>query len=85
MTDPYTLTVTDTEDGVLYEAVHENTPDWAYQTGWFDPGKVTSPVTIIGCGGIGSSVAFELITMGFKHFVLYDGDIEERTTWGLVG
>ena len=77
MTDPFTLTVTDTEDGMLYAAVHENAPDWADQTGWFDPDKATSPVTIIGCGGIGSNVAFELITMGFKRFVLYDDDIVE--------
>ena len=65
MTDPYTLTVTDTEDGMLYTAVHQNAPDW------FDPNKITSQVTIIGCGDIGSNVAFELITMGFKDFVLY--------------
>ena len=77
MTNPYTLAVTDTEDGILYEAVHENAPDWADQTGWFDPDKVTSPVTIIGCGGIGSNVAYELITMGFKRFVLYDNDTVE--------
>lgn len=77
MTDPFTLTVDDTEDGMLYTAVHQNAPDWADQTGWFDPNKITSPVTIIGCGGIGSNVAFELITMGFKSFVLYDDDIVE--------
>ena len=77
MTDPFTLTVTDTEDGMLYAAVHQNAPDWADQTGWFDPNKITTPVTVIGCGGIGSNVAFELITMGFKRFVLYDDDIVE--------
>lgn len=77
MTDPFTLTVTDTEDGMLYAAVHQNAPDWADQTGWFDPNKITTPVTVIGCGGIGSNVAFELITMGFKSFVLYDDDVVE--------
>lgn len=77
MTNPYTLSVSETQGGTLYEAVHENAPDWADQTGWFDPDKVTSPVTVIGCGGIGSNAAFELITMGFKRFVLYDDDTVE--------
>lgn len=77
MTEPFTLTVTETNDGLSYTAVQQNAPDWADQTGWFDPNKITTPVTIIGCGGIGSNVAFELITMGFTSFVLYDDDVVE--------
>lgn len=73
----YTLTNTATADGTLITAVHDTEVDWSDQTGWFDPSKVDTPVTIIGCGGIGSNVAFELITMGFKRFVLYDDDVVE--------
>lgn len=76
----YTLT-TDRLDttGTLYVAEHDIEVDWSDQTGWFDPSKVDASVTIIGCGGIGSNVAFELITMGFRRFVLYDDDrVEPR-------
>lgn len=53
------------------------TADYADQTGIFDPAQVAETVTIIGCGGIGASVLPTLVTMGFKHFVLYDLDIVE--------
>ena len=75
----FTLTVTPTDDGTLMRAEHDVEVDWSDQTGWFDPDKVVDPLTIIGCGGIGSNVAFELITMGFRRFVLYDDDkVEPR-------
>lgn len=67
-----------TTDGDVITAVHDVEVDWSDQTGWFDPSQCLSVVTIIGCGGIGSNVAFELITMGFKRFVLYDDDVVEQ-------
>lgn len=73
----FTLTRTETEDGLLLSAEHDVEVDWSDQTGWFDPTRVITAVTIIGCGGIGSNVAFELITMGIKRFVLYDDDVVE--------
>lgn len=73
----YTLETTELPDGKLITAQHDTEVDWSDQTGWFDPTKIDTPVTIIGCGGIGSNVAFELITMGFKRFVLYDDDVVE--------
>ncbi|HRC28458.1 MAG TPA: ThiF family adenylyltransferase [Candidatus Saccharimonas sp.] len=73
----FTITKTDTPDGSCVTAVHDVEVDWSDQTGWFDPSKIDTAVTIVGCGGIGSNVAFELITMGFKRFVLYDDDVVE--------
>ncbi|MGB4762449.1 MAG: ThiF family adenylyltransferase [Candidatus Saccharimonas sp.] len=75
----YTITREETADGVRLQAVHDVEVDWSDQTGWFDPQKVQSAVTLIGCGGIGSNVAFELIGMGVKRFELYDDDkVEPR-------
>lgn len=75
----YVLEIEETADGKIFRAEHDIEVDWSDQTGWFDPNKVVTTVTIIGCGGIGSNVAFELITMGVKRFVLYDDDsIEPR-------
>lgn len=75
----YVIEIEETPDGKLYKATHDVIVDWSDQTGWFDPDKVVDPLTIIGCGGIGSNVAFELITMGFRRFVLYDDDkVEPR-------
>lgn len=76
-TTPFSMETEQTEDGTRYTAVHDVEVDWSDQTGWFDPRKVDTPVTIIGCGGIGSNVAFELVTMGFTRFVLYDDDVVE--------
>jgi len=73
----YTLKITETPDGELYEAVHDVEVDWSDQTGFFNPTKVISAITLVGCGGIGSNVAYELITMGFRRFVLYDDDVVE--------
>lgn len=73
----FTLASEETEDGTIYLVDHEIEADWSDQTGWFDPDKIDTIVTIVGCGGIGSNVAFELITMGFKRFELYDDDIVE--------
>lgn len=74
----FTIERTDTTDGSVIKAEHDVEVDWSDQTGWFDPERCTSSVTIIGCGGIGSNVAFELITMGFRRFVLYDDDAVEQ-------
>ena len=52
MDTPYTLTETATDDGTLITAVHDVEVDWSDQTGWFDPTKVDSAITLIGCGGI---------------------------------
>lgn len=73
-----TLDRTDTANGTVITAEHDVEVDWSDQTGWFDPNQCLTAVTIIGCGGIGSNVAFELITMGFKRFVLYDDDVVEQ-------
>lgn len=74
---PFTVTATKTDDGTLYTVDHDIVVDWSDQTGWFDPRKVDTAVTIIGCGGIGSNVAYELVTMGFARYVLYDDDVVE--------
>ena len=44
---------------------------------FFDPTKLTSPVHIIGCGSVGSTVAELLARFGIEKFVLYDFDIVE--------
>jgi molybdopterin/thiamine biosynthesis adenylyltransferase len=51
--------------------------DFGDQVGFFNPDKVGAKVTVIGCGGIGASILPTLVTMGFKHFVLIDGDTVE--------
>lgn len=73
----FTLTTEETADGLLMRAVHDIEVDWSDQTGWFDPARVATVVTVIGCGGIGCNVSFEFITMGIKRFVLYDDDSVE--------
>lgn len=35
------------------------------------------PITLIGCGGIGSTIAPDLPLMGFRRFTLFDGDVVE--------
>lgn len=47
------------------------------QYGIFDPGKFTDPITLVGCGGIGSSLAMTLAKLGIKNLVLIDDDIVE--------
>lgn len=78
----YTQEVEETEDGTLYRAIHDIEIDWSDQTGWFDPSLVDTVITIIGCGGIGSNVAYEFITMGIRRFVLYDDDVVEPRNLG---
>jgi molybdopterin/thiamine biosynthesis adenylyltransferase len=75
---PFTVTITETADGTLITANHDVVVDWSDQTGWFNPEQVKKPVTIIGCGGIGSNVAFEMVTLGFGDYVLYDNDVVEE-------
>ena len=51
--------------------------DYSDQAGLFNPAHVSTPITMIGCGGIGASVLPILLTMGFQEFVLWDGDSVE--------
>lgn len=51
--------------------------DFSDQTGIFNPAHVIDTLTVIGCGGIGASALPTLVTMGFRRFVLWDGDIIE--------
>ncbi|QQR52428.1 ThiF family adenylyltransferase [bacterium] len=67
--------IDDEERGcTVYTASHDVEIDFSQQTGWFDPNKYVGGVTIIGAGGIGCNVAFELLTMGVKDITLYDHD-----------
>lgn len=45
----------------------------------------TSPVTVIGCGAIGSGIARELATVGVERFVLYDFDDVDGVNLGPQG
>jgi len=40
----------------------------------FDPIENSLPITLIGCGSIGSYTGVTLSKLGFKDFILYDGD-----------
>lgn len=55
----------------------EHMADFSDQAEIFDPSSFDEPVTIIGCGGIGSSTIPTLASMGIKKFVLYDDDVVE--------
>jgi hypothetical protein len=57
--------------------------DMAYMrsSGIFAPDKA-KPISIIGCGSIGSFVAETLAKMGFQTFHLYDGDTVEDVNIG---
>lgn len=46
------------------------------------PPEVLPPVTIIGCGGIGSRVAEVLSAMGIPKLILWDGDVVEEVNLG---
>jgi len=65
------MSITDTEQTAAFEA------DYSDQSGIFNRDSVNTVVTMIGCGGIGASVLPLLVTMGFKHFCLYDKDVVE--------
>jgi ThiF family len=43
----------------------------------FHSGIENTSITIIGLGGVGSSVALQLCKLGFLDFYLYDGDVVE--------
>ena len=45
--------------------------------GFFHPSQVKGAVHIIGCGAVGSSIAFILAHCGVTNFVLYDDDTVE--------
>lgn len=42
--------------------------------GWVGPEDFTEPLTIIGCGAVGSHIALLAAKMGFHKFQLWDGD-----------
>lgn len=44
---------------------------------YFNPGNVPDKIHIIGCGSVGSAVAYLLARMGLTNFNLYDDDIVE--------
>lgn len=44
---------------------------------YFQPESVKENIHIIGCGAIGSTVAFLLAKLGLKNFILYDEDVVE--------
>ena len=48
--------------------------DYLRQSGIYDPLKNSQPVTLIGCGGIGSFAAVALAKLGIKKMTLYDDD-----------
>lgn len=48
--------------------------DFSRQLPFLDPQKIVYPVTVIGCGGIGSATVLGLACMGFTRFSLWDGD-----------
>lgn len=52
--------------------------DFTRQRGFFDPTQCDTPVTIVGCGGIGSPLALALSKMGVPRLRLIDGDSVER-------
>lgn len=52
--------------------------DFLRQMGIMDPRRFRHPVTIIGCGGIGSPTALTLAKVGCPHIVLIDPDRIEK-------
>ncbi len=48
--------------------------DYLRQEKMFNPLKHSKPVTIIGCGGIGSFTAIALAKLGIKHLTVFDDD-----------
>lgn len=45
---------------------------------YFDPSKVPDPITIIGCGSVGSCLGEHLARYGISKFVLWDADFVEE-------
>lgn len=52
--------------------------DFLRQLDILDPDKIVFPVIVIGAGGIGNVVAFELAKMGFRDITIYDPDKVEK-------
>jgi molybdopterin/thiamine biosynthesis adenylyltransferase len=53
--------------------------DFSRQIDLVDPEALEAPVTLIGCGGIGSFAALALAKMGCVHLAIYDDDrVEEH-------
>lgn len=51
--------------------------DFSRQTDLVDAEALETPITIIGCGGIGSFTALALAKMGCIHLTVYDDDLVE--------
>jgi molybdopterin/thiamine biosynthesis adenylyltransferase len=45
--------------------------------GWVSPEDLVDPITIVGCGAVGSNLAITAAKMGFHNFVLWDADLVE--------
>jgi molybdopterin/thiamine biosynthesis adenylyltransferase len=52
--------------------------DFSRQTDLVDIEALETPVTLIGCGGIGSFTALALAKMGCVHLTVYDDDLVEE-------
>lgn len=52
--------------------------DFSRQTDLVDIEALETPVTLVGCGGIGSFSAMALAKMGCLHLTLYDDDLVEQ-------
>jgi len=51
--------------------------DFSRQTDLVDAEALETPITIVGCGGIGSFTALALAKMGCVHLTVYDDDLVE--------
>jgi molybdopterin/thiamine biosynthesis adenylyltransferase len=51
--------------------------DFSRQTDLVDAEALETPITIVGCGGIGSFTALALGKMGCTHLTVYDDDLVE--------
>jgi hypothetical protein len=51
-----------------------NTVSFLRHAGWVSPEFLTDPVTIVGCGAVGSNIALTAAKMGFTRFQLFDND-----------
>lgn len=52
--------------------------DFTRQRAFFDPDKVDSAVTVVGCGGVGSFAALALAKLGINQINLIDPDTVEE-------
>lgn len=52
--------------------------DYLRQLDILNPANISFPLTVIGCGGIGSPTVLELAKMGFPKITLFDYDLVEE-------